>query len=148
MNGSMINGQTMNEQMMSAPMLNGQLVPEQTYTLFPFTLPHGLVDPEGEIHRAGTMRLATAIDEIAPLKDPRVQSNPGYMVIILLSRVITQLGTLEFINPKAVENLYSGDLAYLQDFYIRINQNGHSRLQVACPHCEGAFEVEIASLGE
>ncbi|MEZ4660554.1 MAG: hypothetical protein R2911_23605 [Caldilineaceae bacterium] len=116
--------------------------------LFPFTLPQGLVDPDGGVHREGTMRLATALDEIAPLKDPRVQANPGYLVIILLSRVITQLGSLEFINPKVIENLYAGDLAYLQDFYIRINQNGHSRLHVVCPHCEGEFEVETASLGE
>ena len=128
--------------------MNEQNGLDQTHALFPFTLPHGLVDPEGEMHREGTMRLATAMDEIAPLRDPRVQSNPGYMVIILLSRVITQLGSLEFLNPKAVENLYAGDLAYLQDFYVRINQNGHSRLHVACPHCEGEFEVETASLGE
>jgi hypothetical protein len=119
-----------------------------TQVLFPFVLPHGLVDPNGDEHREGTMRLATALDEIAPLKDPRVQANPGYVVIILLSRVITQLGSLDFINPKVVENLYAGDLAYLQDLYVRINQNGHSRLHVACPHCQGEFEVETASLGE
>ena len=120
---------------------------EHAHAVFPFTLPHGLVDPDGTVHREGTMRLATALDEIAPMKDPRVQANPGYLVIILLSRVITTLGSLEFITPKAVENLYAGDLAYLQDFYVRINQNGHSRLHVACPHCDGEFEVETASLG-
>lgn len=120
---------------------------EPAHAVFPFTLPHGLVDPDGTVHREGTMRLATALDEIAPMKDPRVQANPGYLVIILLSRVITTLGSLEFITPKAVENLYAGDLAYLQDFYVRINQNGHSRLHVACPHCDGEFEVETASLG-
>jgi len=116
-------------------------------TEFPFTLPHGLVDPEGTVHRDGAMRLATAFDEIEPLKDPRVRANPGYVVIILLSRVICRLGRLEHLNTGAIENLYSADLAYLQDFYQRINQNGHSRLQVACPHCAGEFEVE-ASLGE
>jgi hypothetical protein len=116
-------------------------------TEFPFTLPHGLVDAEGHVHRQGTMRLATAYDEIAPLSDPRVRSNTGYLVIILLSRVITSLGSLEFINPKMVESLFAGDLAYLQDFYQRINYQGHGRLQVACPHCEGAFEVEVSSLG-
>lgn len=110
-------------------------------------LPQGLVDSEGKFHRQGTMRLATAYDEIAPLSDPRVRNNPGYLVIILLSRVITHLGSLEFINPKVVENLFAGDLAYLQDFYQRINYQGHSRLQVACPHCEGAFEVEVGGLG-
>lgn len=114
---------------------------------FPFTLPQGLVDPEGNVHREGTMRLATAYDEIAPLSDPRVRSNPGYLVIILLSRVITRLGGLEFVNPKLIESLFAGDLAFLQDLYQRINMNGHSRLLVNCPHCEGEFEVEAASLG-
>ncbi len=82
------------------------------------------------------------------MKDPRVRANPGYLVIILLARVITRLGTLEYINTKAIENLYAADLAYLQDFYQRINQNGHSRIHVACPHCAGEFEVELAGLGE
>ncbi len=119
-----------------------------TKTEFPFTLPVGLVDPEGKVHKDGTMRLATAFDEIEPLKDPRVRSNPGYLVLILLARVIIRLGKLEHINPKAMENLYAADLAYLQEIYQRINQNGHTRLQVACPHCQGEFEVEAARLGE
>jgi len=117
-------------------------------TEFPFTLPHGLVDPDGTIHRDGAMRLATAFDEIEPLKDPRVRANPGYLVIILLARVITRLGQLDHINTRAIENLYAGDLAYLQDFYQRVNQNGHPLLQVTCPHCDGEFDVETASLGE
>lgn len=117
-------------------------------TEFPFTLPLGLVDPEGNVHRNGSMRLATAFDEIEPIKDPRVRVNPGYLIIILLARVITQLGSLEFINTKAIENLYAADLEYLQNFYQRINQSGHSRLRVACPHCSGEFEVETAGLGE
>jgi hypothetical protein len=116
-------------------------------TEFPFTLPHGYLDGEGNLHREGSMRMSTAYDEIAPLKDPRVGANPGYLVIILLSRVITRLGELEQINPKVIEGLFSGDLAYLQDFYQRLNQNGHSRLLVVCPHCQGEFEVEAASLG-
>jgi hypothetical protein len=116
-------------------------------TEFPFTLPHGYLDGEGNLHREGAMRMSTAYDEIAPLKDPRVGANPGYLVIILLARVITRLGELEQINPKVIEGLFSGDLAYLQDFYQRINQNGHSRLLVVCPHCQGEFEVEAASLG-
>ena len=117
-------------------------------TDFPFSLPQGSVDGEGSLHREGVMRLATAYDEIAPMKDPRVQSNPGYLVIILLSRVITRLGELEHINPKTIEGLFSADLAFLQDFYQRINLNGHDRLQVACPHCEQTFEVEFNGLGE
>jgi hypothetical protein len=117
-------------------------------TEFPFTLPHGYRDADGALHREGVMRLSTAFDEIAPLKDPRVQANPGYLVIILLSRVITRLGSLEFINPKVIEGLLSGDLLFLQDFYRRINENGHARLHVSCPHCQGEFEVEVSPPGE
>jgi len=117
-------------------------------TEFPFILPQGYLDSQGELHREGIMRLSTAQDEIAPLRDPRVQKNPGYVVIILLARVITKLGTLEQINTRTIEELLSGDFVFLQDFYQRINQNGHSRLLVACPHCQGEFEVETVPLGE
>jgi hypothetical protein len=116
-------------------------------TEFPFTLPRGYVDSEGNLHREGVMRLATAYEEIAPMKDPRVQANPGYLIVILLSRVITRLGDLAHINPKVIEGLFAGDLAYLQDLYRRINENGHNRLAVTCPHCEGKFEVEVNGLG-
>ena len=117
-------------------------------TEFTFTLPRGYVDAEGNLHREGTMRLATAFDEIAPMKDPRVQANPAYLVIILLSRVITRLGTLTVLNPKLVEGLFSADLAFLQDFYRRINEYGTSRMDVECPHCEGRFELEVNGSGE
>lgn len=117
-------------------------------TEFPFTLPRGYVDGEGNLHREGVMRLATAYDEIAPMKDPRVQSNPGYLVIILFSRVISKLGTIEHINPKVIESLFSADLAFLQDFYRRINENGHSRLGATCPECDAKFEVEVNGWGE
>ncbi|MCP2729164.1 phage tail assembly protein [Symplocastrum sp. BBK-W-15] len=117
-------------------------------TEFPFILPQGYLDSEGNIHREGIMRLATAYDEITPLRDPRVQANPGYLVIILLSRVITQLGTVTPINPRTIEGLFSADLVYLQDFYQRINQNGNTRFQVTCPHCQGEFEVETVPMGE
>lgn len=116
-------------------------------TEFSFLLPQGYIDSDGNLHQEGTMRLATAYDEITPLRDPRVQSNPGYLVIILLARVITRLGTLPQINPKLIESLFSADLVYLQDLYQRINQSGHLRLLVACPHCQGEFEVEPV-LGE
>jgi len=117
-------------------------------TEFPFTLPHGYVDAESNLHREGVMRMATALDEIAPLKDRRVQSNPGYLVIILLSRVITRLGDVEHINPKVIESLFSGDLAYLQDLYQRINHSGTNRVTVTCPYCEEAFEVDLTGPGE
>jgi hypothetical protein len=117
-------------------------------TEFAFRLPLGYVDAEGNLHREGTMRLATAFDEIAPLKDPRVQSNPGYLLVILLARVVTRLGTLEHINPKTIEGLYAGDLAYLQDLYQRVNAHGHDRVATQCPHCEKTFDVEVRHAGE
>lgn len=116
-------------------------------TEFAFTLPKGYVDAEGALHREGVMRLATAFDEIAPLKDPRVHSNPAYLLVILLARVVTRLGTLEQVNPKVVEGLYAADLAYLQDLYRRVNENGHDRVHTQCPRCEQQFEVELHSPG-
>jgi hypothetical protein len=116
-------------------------------TEFPFTLPHGYVDPAGNLHKEGVMRLATAFDEIAPMKDPRVQTNPAYLVVILLSRVITQLGNVDAINPKVIESLFAGDFAFLQDLYRRINENGHARMGITCPECEAHFEVEVNSPG-
>jgi len=116
-------------------------------TEFAFTLPLGYVDGEGNLHKEGIMRLATAFDEIAPLKDPRVHNNPAYLLIILLSRVITRLGTLEQINPKVIEGLFAADLAYLQDAYRRINENGHSLVRAQCPHCDKQFDLELTGLG-
>jgi hypothetical protein len=116
-------------------------------TEFPFSLPRGYLDEHGDLHCEGVMRLATAYDEIAPMKDPRVQANPGYLVIILLSRVITKLGSVSHINPKVIEGLFSADLAYLQDFYRNINENGHSELAVTCPHCSKDFQMETSGSG-
>ena len=112
-----------------------------------FTLPMGYRDGDGNLHREGRMRLATAFDEIAPLKDPRVQSNPAYLIVILLSRVITRLGSLDMINPKVVEGLDAAVLADLQALYRRVNETGHARLRAQCPHCEQQFELEIAGPG-
>jgi hypothetical protein len=116
-------------------------------TEFPFQLPLGYVDAEGNLHREGTMRLATAFDEIAPLKDPRVQSNPGYLLLILLSRVVVKLGALEHINPKTIEGLYAGDLAFLQEMYRRVNEHGLDQVRTQCPHCDKAFLVELTPAG-
>src|SRR5689334_25034812 len=104
-----------------------------------FTLPLGYLDGEGTLHREGVMRLATAADEILPLKDPRVQKNPAYLVVILLARVITRLGSVEQINPKIIEDLYATDLAYLQDMYNRVNALDGGREMVVCPHCQHEF---------
>ena len=97
-------------------------------TEYEFTLPKGYVDDEGNLHQTGVMRLATAADEILPLKDPRVERNPAYFVVILLSRVITKLGNLQHINPKTVEGLFSEDLNFLEVFYNQINgYNGRQK---------------------
>jgi hypothetical protein len=117
-------------------------------TEFEFTLPKGYVDREGNLHRQGTMRLATALDEIAPLRDPRVTGNQAYLAIILLSRVITRLGSLADVNTKVIEGLFSADFAYLQDFYRRINEDGKATVAATCPECNHTFEVELANLGE
>ena len=116
-------------------------------TEFDFSLPRGYVDTDGNLHKTGTMRLATALDEIAPLRDPRVKSNQAYLVIILLARVITRLGQITEVNPKIVEGLFSSDLAYLQRFYRQINESGDSHVPVQCPQCSNQFEVDFGDLG-
>src|SRR5260370_11311137 len=116
-------------------------------TEFEFTLPMGYVDQSGTMHREGLMRLATAADEILPLKDPRVQNNEAYLIVILLSRVITRLGSLTNLNPKIIEDLYAADLAYLQEFYNRINGDGKSSVEALCPKCAHTFEVALDAAG-
>lgn len=112
-------------------------------TEYEFTLPKGYVDEEGRLHKKGTLRLATAADEILPLKDPRVQNNPAYLTIILLSRVVTKLGTVEDINPRVVEGLFVEDAAYLQEFYRRINAGEQLTISTKCPHCSENVEVGL-----
>ena len=112
-------------------------------TEFAFTLPRGFVDSSGTVHREGIMRLANAGDEILPLRDPRVQQNPGYLTIILLARVITKLGTLPTVDTNVVERLYTMDLAYLQDLYQRINTMEMPVYKTICPHCGEEIEVPI-----
>ena len=117
-------------------------------TEFEFTLPRGYVDSEGNLHKHGVMRLATAADEILPLRDPRVKANQAYLVVILLSRVITKLDNLSDINTKVIEGLFSADLAYLQNFYRHINENGHTMIEATCPECKKSFGVELDQPGE
>jgi len=117
-------------------------------TEFEFLLPKGYVDAAGTVHRQGTMRLATAADEILPQKDPRVQGNPAYLVLILLARVVVRLGELEAINPRVIEGLFAIDLAYLQDFYNRINGSESQQVRVECPSCQHGFLVEPEKVGE
>lgn len=112
-------------------------------TEFNFTLPRGFVDRDGTVHKEGVMRLANAGDEILPLRDPRVQQNPGYLTIILLARVITRLGTLPTVDTNVVERLYTMDLAYLQDLYQRVNTMEMPVYKTICPHCGKEIEAPI-----
>ncbi len=112
-----------------------------------FTLPRGYMDSDGTLHREGVMRLATAADEILPLKDPRVQTNPAYLTVIVLSRVITKLGGVPDVNPRVIENLYATDVSYLQSLYQKINSDGKTH-KVVCPNCEHQFDPEGNGLGE
>lgn len=123
---------------------------QRLQTEFPFALPRGYVDEAGTVHRDGVMRLATARDELVPLRDIRVQENPAYLSVVLLGRVITRLGTLPLVHDGIVENMFASDLAFLQDFYRQVNAEGHTLASVQCPHCAEPFEVDLGGsrLGE
>jgi hypothetical protein len=118
---------------------------EGLQTEFEFVLPKGYVDREGNLHKKGIMRLATANDEIAPLRDPRVRQNQAYLTIILLSRVITKLGSLSEVNTGIIEGIFSSDLAYLQALYRRINEDGSTEVPVTCPECGHKFEMDLVA---
>jgi hypothetical protein len=123
---------------------------QELRTEFSFTLPRGYKDQDGAIHKDGVMRLATARDELLPLYDARVQENAAYTTVVLLGRVITSLGTLGAVSPAVVENMFASDVAFLQDFYRRINAEGHTRIAVTCPECSHRFTADLAGgrLGE
>ncbi|MBO9606501.1 MAG: phage tail assembly protein [Paenibacillaceae bacterium] len=117
-------------------------------TEYDFELPRGYVDEEGNLHKRGVMRLATAADEILPMRDQRVQANPGYLSIILLTRVITKLGDLRAIDTRVVEKLFTADLAFLQNFYRQINEMEIPKVHATCPKCEHEFDVEVSFIAE
>jgi len=123
---------------------------EPLITEFAFALPRGYVDASGTVHREGTMRLATARDELIPLRDDRVRENSAYLTVVLLARVITRIGTITDIHAGIVENLFAADLAFLQDLYRRVNTEGHTRAAVTCPSCSHRFAVDVSGgrLGE
>lgn len=123
---------------------------QQMRTVFEFELPRGFVDGDGNVHKRGSMRLATARDELSPMWDDRVRQNPAYLTILLLARVITRLGSLsdEQITPHVVEDFFATDLAFLQDLYRRINTEGHTRAVVACPSCGEQFAVDTSGAGQ
>ncbi|MFZ3475690.1 hypothetical protein ACODT3_41985 [Streptomyces sp. 4.24] len=123
----------------------GQVPPAADPTAFPFVLPRGYVDQRGKTHRAGVMRLATARDELTSLSDVRVRQNPAYLSVVLLSKIITGLGTVEEIDPEVVGGLFAVDLAFLQKFYEKINVDGTPVAATTCPNCQHEFDVDMGS---
>jgi hypothetical protein len=133
---------------MFVPDSKPRVAPKGLQTEYQFSLPRGYVDGEGNLHRDGVMRLATAMDEIIPMRDMRVKQNQAYLTVVLLSRVVTQLGTLPQVHTGIIENLFSADFAYLQDLYRRINEAEHVTIPTQCPNCNHQFEVELVPSGE
>ena len=119
-------------------------------TEFTFRLPRGYVDGSGTVHREGVMRLATARDELIPLRDDRVRENPAFLTVVLLGRVVTRIGSIEDVHAGIIESLFASDLAFLQDLYRRVNTEGHTRAGVECPACHHQFAVDVSGgrLGE
>ncbi len=134
----------------AAPIDSGSHPEEHLRTEFAFLLPRGYVDGSGTVHRDGIMRLATARDELVPLRDDRVRENQAYLTVVLLARVITRIGTIDDVHAGVVENLFATDLAFLQDLYRRVNTEGHTRAAVTCPSCDHRFAVDVSGgrLGE
>lgn len=117
-------------------------------TEFAFVLPQGYVDAAGQVHHQGRMRLATAFDEIESVQDPRVQVNAAYLPLVLLSRVVTALGALPMVTPQVIGGLFAADLAYLEDFYQRLNSTEQVVLSTICPHCSRHFQIQVAPLAQ
>ena len=119
--------------------------PSALQTEYNFTLPLGYVDAQGKLHRNGVMRLASAMDEIAPMRDARVRDNQAYLTIVILSRVISRLGDIVEVSTNTIEKLFTADLAYLQDFYRQVNSGGGKNpIPVTCPNCKTQFQVDAA----
>lgn len=115
-------------------------------TDYEFTLPRGYADASGEVHRDGIMRLATARDEIEPLRDPAVRQNEAYLAVLLLSRVVTRIGSIERVTPELVEGLYAADFDHLQQLYAQLNTSAEAVGVVACPECATEFEVDLSEI--
>jgi hypothetical protein len=115
-------------------------------TEFAFTLPRGYVDPSGAVHREGLMRLATARDEIEPMRDPEVRRNDAYLSVLLLSRVVTRLGDVSEVTPELIEGLFAADFDHLQRLYERLNTDGEAVGSVTCPACAHDFEVDLTDI--
>jgi hypothetical protein len=117
-------------------------------TEFAFTLPRGYVDAGGTVHRDGLMRLATARDEIEPLRDAAVRQNEAYLAVLLLSRVVTRLGPITDVTPATIEGLFAADFDHLQRLYERLNTDGEAVGAVTCPKCSEAFEVDLSEIAD
>jgi hypothetical protein len=115
-------------------------------TEFEFTLPRGYVDEQGNLHRRGTMRLATALDEVDLLRDERVRANEAYLAILLLARVITSLGDRRAIGPAVIERLFAVDFAYLQELYLRVNDAEPELVETQCPDCGRRFALDLTGV--
>jgi hypothetical protein len=115
-------------------------------TEYAFTLPRGYVDAAGEVHRHGVMRLATARDELEPLRDPAVRENDAYLTVLLLARVVIRIGDVTAIGPDLIEGLYAADFDHLQRLYERINTDGDPVGKVDCPSCGVEFEVDLSEI--
>ena len=113
-------------------------------TEFLFTLPCGYIDEQGNLHREGVMRRATALDEVEPLGDGRVLANEAYISILLLGRVIIRLGTLASPGFTTVERLFATDFVHLQALYARINSAAPELIETACPGCGTRFAIDVA----
>jgi hypothetical protein len=111
-----------------------------------FTLPKGYVDGSGTVHREGTMRLATARDEIEPLGDPAVRQNEAYLPVLLLARVVTRIGALREVDPPLIESLFAADFDHLQRLYERLNTDGEAVGVLSCPDCGHPFEVDLSEI--
>ena len=112
-------------------------------TIYDFELPKGILDGEGQVHKKGKMRLATAEDEISATRDPRVLGNPSYLTIVLLSKVITELEGYTVITGTTIGQFFTADLAFLQDMYQRINDIEPPVMKAVCPKCGESFEVPL-----
>ena len=115
-------------------------------TEYAFTLPRGYVGEDGTVHRSGVMRVATARDELEPLRDPEVRRNEAHLTVLLLARTVTRIGSMTDVTPEVIEGLYASDLDHLQRLYERINADGEAVGRVTCPHCAEPFEVDLSDI--
>src|ERR1700744_165333 len=115
-------------------------------TQIEFTLPRGIADDTGEVHRVGTMRLATARDEIEPLRELEGRQNSTYLPVLLLTRTVTRSGDITDVTPAVVENLYAADFDHLQRLYERFNSDGEAGGVVTCPDSSHRVGVRLPGI--